>query len=465
MVRLLFKSPPQRHLLMGVIHSGISPSSKIITCAFHNSRAATVTGSPPDSPHYNVIIVGGGVVGSTLALNLSNKIPSLKIALLHGDQSPPTRAGLGSTPMNPRAYALSPTSLNILGLDIVQQLQQMGRVASYDKIQVWESDGPSVLTFSAKDIDPIVSSYNFDDPQLIQLLDNTLGAVVEDEVLIAFLWDKLRKRSNVSLLCPCKIHHVQPNHTNPRVNFSYLDSVSRHDIHEHTTQTVQSATTDLLIAADGANSFVRRYVGSFPIISLSYGRRAITCTVLMNQSLNRIAFQRFQPNGPIALLPIQGIPTKTGHYYANIVWSTTPDEARTLNSLTDAEFTNELNQILQMGPTTTPTLYSPFSTPFAKAAYGLDRILQSLNTGLTMSNWTERPESSFIVPPIINQVVGPRLDFDLNLMQATKYVSGRIILVGDAAHSVHPMAGTNFFIHDKSGYQIYLSHSLFSIYM
>jgi 2-polyprenyl-6-methoxyphenol hydroxylase-like FAD-dependent oxidoreductase len=72
---------------------------------------------------------------------------------------------------------------------------------------------------------------------------------------------------------------------------------------------------------------------------------------------------------------------------------------------------------------------------------GVDRILQSVNAGLTMSGWTERPQSSFIVPPIIQQVIGPRLDFDLNLMQATKYVSGRIVLVGDAAHTVHPMAG------------------------
>jgi len=67
-------------------------------------------------------------------------------------------------------------------------------------------------------------------------------------------------------------------------------------------------------------------------------------------------------------------------------------------------------------------------------------LAQSVNAGLSMSGWTERG-MVFSIPPMVEGVVGKRFGFYLNLMHARRYVGDRVVLVGDAAHTVHPMAG------------------------
>ena len=221
------------------------------------------------------------------------------------------------------------------------------------------------------------------------------------------------------------------------------------------TKKSHTISTNLLVGADGGNSSVRNIIG-IPSFQSPYGRRAVTCTVKMSDTLNQTAFQRFFPTGPIALLPIWSNEVKhedTESIYANIVWSTTPEHAEHLKNLSTAEFVKELNSSLQVGPTQAPPLFPSFLTshlppPLANAAHGADQLFQSMNNGLTMSQWAEDPTHSyFLIPPQITDIVGTRLSFDLKLTQAKQYVSGsesspsRVVLVGDAAHTFHPMAG------------------------
>lgn len=258
---------------------------------------------------------------------------------------------------------------------------------------------------------------------------------MEDEPLVSILWDETRKQKDnrVEFLSPATLKTISipkqggGNRDEP-VQISYQEG-----------DNVVTATADLLIAADGANSFVRRSLGIFPTSSFGYGRKAVTCTVELESSIHATAFQRFQPNGPLALLPVwdENAHDKT---FANIVWSTTPEEALALQNLSEAEFVQRMNDLLQTGPVNGPSLASDETKRFMPLLGSLESLLQSANAGLSLSGWNER-QRGFKIPPKISAVVGGRFSFDLNLMHARNYVGPRVALVGDAAHTVHPMAG------------------------
>lgn len=401
--------------------------------------------SPPLLEQYDVTIIGGGASGSILASLIAQNIPSLKICLLDARkprsltdiyvERPDAKAPVALP--SPRAYALSPKSLSMIPENILHDLVDAGRIAFYDSMQVWESDGPSVLHFTQDDV---FNNNGKHHGSITGLAHNTLGAVVEDEPLVSSLWDHLAKDTGVHLM--------------PSVSIADIE-VPKEDQEENSVQLSLNGapriSTNLLVAADGGNSFVRNTIGRFPIIKYAYGRQAVTCTVEIDKSMQQTAFQRFQPNGPIALLPIwdENFACRKGHcedkIYANIVWSTTPEEARELEELAEDEFVARMNDLLQSGPTIPPSLVpdhlkESMPKPLAAVFSGLDSLVQGANIGLSVSGATER-RRGFVVPPMITKVAGKRFTFDLNLMHAKNYVSNRVALLGDAAHTVHPMAG------------------------
>lgn len=447
--------------------------------------------SKSNSKEYDVTIIGGGSVGSVLANLLSERVPSLKVSLIDA-RTPKSMHdatnidGATQSFPSPRAYALSPKSLGLLGDDIMDQIANSGRMSFYDSMQIWESDGPSVLQFTHDDL-------NADDKvKFRNQSSDILGAVVEDEPMVSCLWDKLRSEGEVDLISPAAVTRISAPDASDSTSQVEIDYQINGD------DSVQTISTNLLVAADGGNSFVRRTLGTYPTMSYAYGRKAVTCTVEIDSSIGRTAFQRckspiltktfqcdiyillyaccmllpevklfltfidynshwtcfnflVQPNGPIALLPIwnEQIDARKGNcgekLYANIVWSTVPEEAKSLMNLDENAFIQKLNDHLQSGPTITPPLVSEelkksMPKPIADAANGLEFLSQTLNNGLTMSGMTER-RRGFSIPPMITGVVGRTFSFDLNLMHAKSYVGNRVALVGDAAHTIHPMAG------------------------
>ena len=140
----------------------------------------------------------------------------------------------------------------------------------------------------------------------------------------------------------------------------------------------------LLVAADGSRSAVRTLAG-IETVGGDYRQEAVVATVRTARSHEETAWQRFLPDGPLAFLPLP-------QPYCSIVWSTRPEHAQGLLAQSDDAFAAAL-----------------------EAAF--ESRLGSVET------------------------LGARAAFPLHHLHASRYVAERIALVGDAAHTVHPLAG------------------------
>lgn len=145
----------------------------------------------------------------------------------------------------------------------------------------------------------------------------------------------------------------------------------------------------LLVAADGANSRVRDWAG-FDVREWDYGHNAIVATVATEQAHRATAWQVFRREGPLALLPLRT--ADGGQRLSSIVWSTVPEEAANLMQLDDAAFMKALGTAFQ------------------------HRL-----GGITAT--------------------GRRQSFPLRARHARSYTQPNIALIGDAAHTIHPLAG------------------------
>jgi 2-polyprenyl-6-methoxyphenol hydroxylase-like FAD-dependent oxidoreductase len=170
-----------------------------------------------------------------------------------------------------------------------------------------------------------------------------------------------------------------------------------------------------------------------------YDKHALTFTVQLNSSMNQRAFQRFlSDGGPMALLPTYS------PNHGVIVWSTSPETVKQWKEKDDKEFVQHLNNCLMEGPQRIPPLLerepsSSSSDMVSNLLYGAERVLDTLHYGLAMSS--HFPQPKYMAPPQIEEIVSPKFSFPLSCFQVKNYVQGRVALIGDAAHTVHPMAG------------------------
>jgi ubiquinone biosynthesis monooxygenase Coq6 len=349
----------------------------------------------------DVLIVGGGAVGCSLARLLNQSLPSLKVGLLEGRDAPQIK--LSDIP-HPRSYALSPNSLNIIGESVRAKLQ----LGYYDSMQVWQANSPASLTFTSKDLDV--------DPLKATAY---LGATVEDGPLVASLWQEIQDSTKCW--------------TN--TTLQAIDTEKDENLVTVTTNQGEKIQTKLLVGADGGNSWVRKAC-DISRAGAEYDQHALTFTVELESSLNKRAFQRFLADGsPMALLPTHS------PNHAVIVWSTSPDTVQYWKDADEEQLVQQLNKCLSEGPQRVPPLLEreSSSTVVSNLLYGAERVLDTLHYGLAMAS--HHPQPKFIVPPKIQKIISPKLSFPLSCFQANSYTKGRVALVGDAAHTVHPMAG------------------------
>lgn len=171
------------------------------------------------------------------------------------------------------------------------------------------------------------------------------------------------------------------------------------------------------VGADGGKSRVRELAG-FKITGWNYSQNAVICTV-EHPVENQCAWQRFLPSGPIALLPI-------GDKFSNIVWTMSPKEASDCKSMNEDDFVKALNHALDYG-------YGPHPK---SGLLGSPDMFSWFRGDVTMS-----ANGCFEVPPKVVKLASERMVFPLSLKHANDYAAKRIVLIGDAAHTVHPLAG------------------------
>lgn len=185
----------------------------------------------------------------------------------------------------------------------------------------------------------------------------------------------------------------------------------------------------LLVGADGANSPVRAFAG-IGSQGWDYDRQGVVATLELDVSGwggsgeggLKTAYQRFLPTGPIALLPLPGT-------FASLVWSTTPANAALLKSLSPPDFIASVNAAFRLGVTDIEYMHT--LTEGGQA----DELSWRLEH-------TPLPASPRMLPQEVTAVQeGSVASFPLKMRHADTYVGERVALVGDAAHTVHPLAG------------------------
>ncbi|MEZ9128995.1 FAD-dependent 2-octaprenylphenol hydroxylase [Vibrio splendidus] len=294
----------------------------------------------------DIAIVGGGMVGLALAAALKDS--DLRIAVIEG-RAP--SEGPSELP-DVRVSALSRSSEVILrNLGAWQGIEQR-RAAPYQAMEVWEQDSFARIEFDST-----------------RLAQPNLGHIVENRVIQLALLDQVKKQDNVSLYMPatCKTMAIGESE-------AWL-----------TLDNGQALTAKLVVGADGANSWVRKQQ-DIPLTHWDYGHSAIVANIKTTEPHHSVARQIFTPQGPLAFLPMQP------SHMSSIVWSTEPNRAEKLVSMSDADFNKQLT--------------AEFDSKLG-----------------------------------LCEVVGERFAFPLRMRYARDFAVERVALVGDAAHTIHPLAG------------------------
>jgi len=248
---------------------------------------------------YDLIIAGGGMVGSALACALGET--DLRIALLEGAPLERIRPDLEP---DLRVSAISRASQRIFAAVGAWDGMTAWRVSPFRDMQVWDATGFGHIHFDSADIgEPL------------------LGWIIENRVIQYALLEQARQLPAVDVLCPAALNTAEPlDGKGWRVRLS----------------NERALTTQLLVGADGAQSKVRQLAG-IDTRGWSYDQKAVVGNVRTAEPHQETAWQRFLPTGPLAFLPLQD-----GR--CSIVWSTTPEQADVLLALDDAAFAQALTE-------------------------------------------------------------------------------------------------------------------------
>ena len=294
---------------------------------------------------YDVIIAGGGIIGTTMACALGDT--TLKVALL--ERAPPPSIPEGDYDL--RVSAITLASQRIFDQLGAWQAMAAVRVSPVEAMRVWDSTGSGTIDLDAADIG-----------------ERCLAYIVENRVIVHALAERVRGFANV--------HAVYG---------SDIDAITLDDGASITLADGRRFKAPLLVGADGAQSSVRNNAG-IEFRQLPFNQHGIVATVRTQRPHGHVARQRFLPTGPIALLPL-GEP-----HTSSLVWSMDDDGLPALQALDAGAFAEKLT-----------------------SCFG--DVLGAIS------------------------VISERAAFPLIAGHAAHYVAEHVVLIGDAAHTVHPLAG------------------------
>lgn len=316
------------------------------------------------SNYRDIVIAGGGMVGVSLALQLAASLPEqTRICLVEGFPFPDPLPG--HRPDYHPAFDARSTALSYSTKLI------------YERLGIWES-----LQQWLCPIESIhVSSRGHFGSALLQAREHdwpALGYVVENAWLGNALIQALYRQGRVEVRSPCRV--VDAGFTGEGVTLT-LDG-----------DTESELEAALLVVADGAASGLREKLG-VGVREKPYRQHALIANVATAQPHGGCAFERFTADGPVAMLPLLGVPGAA--HRSALVWTVSPEEGAHLQACPDQEFLRVLQK---------------------RFGYRLGRLEQ----------------------------VGERNGYPLSLVQSGEQVRQGVVVMGNAAHALHPVAGQGY---------------------
>lgn len=301
---------------------------------------------------FDITIIGGGLVGATLACVLSEveKKHELKIAIIDPQDLSRLKPIQPNETFDVRVSAITRASQHIFEAIGVWPNMAAQRISAFRHMHVWEQAETSEIHFDSA-----------------VLSETQLGHIIENKVMLSSLYDKLKQQDNVTFLFGKACESMQLDNDQWQLEVAG-----------------QKLRTKLLVGADGSRSWVRQQL-DITTRGWDYNHTALVTTVKTEKPHQETAWQRFLATGPLAFLPLT-------EGYSSIVWSTQPELATVLQAMAEDEFKNELEQAFES----------------------------------RLGAITE---------------LGERACFPLRFFVAENYISDSVALVGDAAHTMHPLAG------------------------
>lgn len=298
---------------------------------------------------FDVIVIGGGMVGAGLALALGRA--DFHTALVEQHSLSVSALSLHD-PWQPRVSALNKASVQWFDYLGVWQDMVVQRVCPYTHMTVWDGEGTGQVEFDAQCSSP-------------------LGYIVENDVIRSAL---LHRLGDAKVQC-----------FDNQSSLEYRLDGQGGEVVLANGDVMQAP---VLVAADGAQSQLRQLSG-IALTQKDYLHHALVTTVETELSHQHTARQVFLDTGPLAFLPLS---SRNGRHYCSIVWSLLPDAADRIEVLDEQAFCAELERVFEHR---------------AGSILGADRCLR----------------------------------FPLRQRHARQYHRQGVVLVGDAAHTIHPLAG------------------------
>jgi ubiquinone biosynthesis monooxygenase Coq6 len=406
----LTRSPLRARQLGGYIYQSCSHQIR-------RQRRSYATEVNPEI--YDVVCVGGGPAGLSFLAALRMLRASLIGQLSHTDfsGSSPATAGLRialvesqdlsrvrswnlpKDQYSNRCSSLTPTSVKFLDDIGAWKHIQRDRVQPYEEMQVWDGITGSRI--------------EFDWPQTAQ--GKTIAYMAENLNLTSSLLARIEELGGVSVFDNARVDDIQLGEETEELDLRSWPVVR--------LSSGRQLAARLLVGADGANSPVRVFAG-IKSTGWDYDRHGLVATLALEGSgwggdEAKTAYQRFLPTGPVAMLPLPG-------NFSTLVWSTTPPRAAHLKTLGTEDFRAMVNAAFRLSPVDLSYLHT----------------LSSGHADEVNWRYQHTPFDTQRIPQqVISVQEGSIGSFPLKMRHADTYIGERVALLGDAAHTIHPLAG------------------------